>query len=407
MPGPLEGIRVLDFCHAAVGPWAACLLAEMGADVIKIEPPEGDRISRNPPPYKNGITTTYISMNLNKRIITLDPRDERDRQVIYKLLETTDVIMDNRRPGYMDRRGLGYEEVSRRNPRVVYCSSSGYGHRGPIRDMGSVDTFGQAISGFASVSGPQGGQPEGLKGGGAHIDLGTSVYIASGILAALYNREITGKGQWVQTSQMQAAMALSGPRGQEYWVSGQDPVPMGSGVGNIAPSRAYRGSDGRYVSLTAEDEPTWNRLCQALGMPNLASDPRFASNAERVGHRQELDSVIEGIIKERPAAQWTEILENHKVPCGLFFTMNQLRTHPQVRELHMLERVETPWGEVRVGGVPWRFSKTPAFITPTHLPGSDIEEVLAEAGFSKEQVGSYYQPNPWDHYLRSSGAAKG
>jgi len=408
MPSPLEGIRVLDFTHHGVGPWAACLLAEMGADVIKIEPPEGESMHRGPPPFKNGITTTFIAMNLNKRNITLDPRDERDRHVIYRLLETTDVIMDNRRPGYMDRRGLGYEEVSRRNPRIVYCSSTGYGNRGPIKDMGSADTWGQAISGFTSVNGPVGGVPEGLKSGGiAHLDLATSVYIVSGILTALYYREITGKGQMVGTSQMQACMALSGHRAQEYWVSGEDPVPMGSGVGNIVPSRAYRGSDGRYVSLTAEDEPTWNRLCQALGVSHLANDERFESNEKRVAHRQELDGIIEGIIKERPAAQWIEILEKHKVPCGLFFTMNQVRLHPQVKELHMVERIETPWGEMRVGGVPWRFSKTPAFITTTHLPGSDSEEVLASVGFTREQVPTTLSSKPWEANLRASGAKSG
>ena len=188
MTGALDGTKILDFTHWGVGPWAAALLAEMGADVIKIEPPGGDWISRQPPPYKIGVTTTYFACNPNKRIISLDPQDELGREVIRKMVETADVIVENRRPGFMQRRGIDYESVRKINPRIVYCSSSGYGYEGPLRDQASADTFGATISGFASVNGPVGGPTEGLKGGGAHVDFTTSVYIASGILAALYRR---------------------------------------------------------------------------------------------------------------------------------------------------------------------------------------------------------------------------
>ncbi|MDA0301910.1 MAG: CoA transferase, partial [Chloroflexi bacterium] len=261
MSGALAGLKILDFTHWGVGPWGVSLLAEMGADVIKIEPPGGDWISRQPPPYKNGITTTYLACNVNKRIISLDPASELGHEVILEMVRTTDVIVENRRPGFMARRGIDYDSVRKINPRIVYCSSSGYGYEGPLAEQASSDPFGSAISGFASINGPVGGPMQGLKGGGAHIDFTTSLYIAAGILSALYRREITGEGEWVQTSQMQAAMALSGPRAQEFYVSGEDPVPMGSGVGNIVPSRAYRASDGRYVSVSAPAPATWERLC--------------------------------------------------------------------------------------------------------------------------------------------------
>ena len=381
MPGALDGTKILDFTHWGVGPWGTALLAEMGADVIKIEPPGGDWISRQPPPYKNGITTTYFACNPNKRIISLDPQDELGREIILKMVETADVIVENRRPGFMLRRGIDYDSVRKINPRIIYCSSSGYGYEGPLHDQASSDPFGSTISGFASVNGPVGGPMEGLKGGGAHIDSTTSIYIASGILAALYRREVTGEGQWVQTSQMQAAMALSGPRAQEYHVSGENPVPMGSGVGNIAPSRAYLASDGRYVSVSAPDPGSWQRLCEALALPQLAGDARFIDNASRVQHRDALDAVIAEAIAGHASEDCVALLQRHRVPSGTFLIHNEVRIHPQVKALGMLRWTDTPHGELRLAGPPWQFSETPATITDSHQPGQDTDDVLAEYGF--------------------------
>lgn len=378
MPGPLEGIKVLDFTHWGVGPWSAALLAEMGADVLKIEPPDGDWISRQPPPYKQGITTTYFACNPNKRIVTLDPHQERDHAVIMRLATNADVIVENRRPGYMTRRGIDYDAIKAINPGIVYCSSSGYGYEGPLRDQASSDPFGSSISGFASVNGPVGGPGEGLKGGGAHIDFSTSIYIASAILAALYSRGVTGHGQWVQTSQMQAAMALSGPRAQEFYVSGKNPQPMGSGVDNIAPSRAYLGSDGKFVAVSATRPVEWINLCNALGLSQLINDPRFQNNAARVQARAELDALIEVEIAKRPAAEWVTFLQDAKVPAAPFLIHNDVRIHRQVKALKMLQWVDTPHGELRLASPPWEFSETPAFITDVHKPNQDTAALLAE-----------------------------
>jgi len=381
MKGPLDGIRVLDLTHYAVGPWSASLLGMMGADVIKIEPPEGDHLSKSPPPYKLGFATSYMASNVSKRCAILDLRDEKARQAVYTLLKTCDILVENHRPGYLERRGMDYETVSKINPRIVYCSCSGYGSQGPWRDMGSTDGYGSASSGFASVSGPVGGPPEGMKGG-SHIDLNASVYIASGVLAALYYRELTGKGQKVETSQMQTSMALAGPRAQEYFVSGENPLPMGTGVANLVPSRAYLASDGKYINITAPDNDAWRALCEALGLGQLASDPRFASNAQRVANRHELDRLIEQAIQQKPAAEWMGMLVSRKVPCGINYSYNELRMDPQVRQLRMLEQVLTPWGEIRVAGLPWRFSKTPGEVRPTRKPGQDTQEILDLVGFS-------------------------
>lgn len=376
MGGPLEGIKVLDFTHYGVGPWACTLLGQLGAEVTKIEPPEGDHLSEQPPPYKNGITAAYIAVNLNKTCATVDLRDEAAREAVTRLVAQADVVVENHRPGYMDRRGLGYEDVARINPRAVYCSSSGYGSRGPYRDMASTDPFGQAVSGFASVSGPTGGPPEGVKGG-SPADLSTSIYIVAGILAGLYRREQTGHGQTVEISQMQASIALTTSRAAEYFATGVDPVPEGSGIAHAVPSRAYRAADGKYVSISALDDSSWVRLLQALDPPELATDPRFASNASRVEHRTELDALLEAAVSGRPSAELFSLLESHEVPCGPLLTYNELRIHPQVKALEMLKQIDTPWGSVRVGGLPWRFSRTPGSITRTRRPGEDTDEILA------------------------------
>ena len=375
MSGPLTGIKVLDITHYAVGPWATSLLGMLGAEVVKIEPPEGDYVYRFPPPYKNGVTTSYMACNVSKKCIILDLKDEHVREAVNKLVKGCDVLVENHRPGFLERRGLGYGAVSKINQGIIYCSASGYGSRGPHKDMGSTDPFGAAFSGFASVSGPVGGPTEGMKGG-SHIDLTTSAYMVCGILAALYYRGLTGKGQKIETSQMQSAMALAGSRAQEYFVSGKNPLPMGSGVANVVPSRAFKTSEGKYINISAEDQVTWQRLCNALGMGQLIDDPRFKTNSLRVQNRDSLERILEATIKERPASMWLEVLEKVQVPCGLNFNYNEIRIYPQVRQLKMMELIETPWGEVRVGGVPWRFSRTPGEVKPTRKPGQDTNDVL-------------------------------
>ena len=377
MSGPLSGFRVFDATHYAVGPWACALLGQMGAEVIKVEPPGGDFLSRQPPPYKNGITAVYISMNLNKRCVTMDLRDEELQDVVTELVRSSDILIENHRPGFMERRGLGYEQAAAINPGIVYCSASGYGSRGPYHLMGSVDPYGQAISGFAAVSGPVGGPPEGLKQG-SHIDLTTSQYIVAGVLAGLYRRELTGRGQFVDTSQMSASIALSASRASEYFANGVNPPPLGSGVANVVPSRAFRASDGRYVNVSATDEPTWQRLCATLGLGDLAQDPGLQSNAGRVERRAEVEARIEAVLGAEASEHWLTLLAAELVPCGPYLSYNQIRINEQVREQRMLEQVDSHWGRVTVGGLPWRFSRTPGEIATTPRPGEDTEAVVAQ-----------------------------
>ena len=378
MSGPLEGIRVLSFGLAGVGPWSAVLLGEMGADVIKVEPLAGDNISRSPAPYKNGITTVYIASNLNKRLVQVDLHDETVRETMFELVRNSDILVENHRPGFLDRRGLSYETVHEINPRLIYCSSSGYGSKGPYADiqMGSSDGYGQAIGGFASVSGEIGSIPEGMKGT-SPLDHAASQYIVSGVLSALYHRETTGLGQFVDVSQMHASVGISAPRAAEFFASGVSPVPMGSGVGTIVPSRAFQANDKKWLNVSALDDATWQRLCAALELRSLASDTRLQHNAGRVEHRDEVDGALAAVFATQPAEHWIKLLLGAGVPAEGYWKFNQLRINEQVKEQKGIEDVDTPWGRVTVGGMPWEFSRTPGEIKPTHRPGSDTDEIMS------------------------------
>ena len=376
MSGPLSGLRVLDLSHYGVGPWACVLLGELGADVVKVEPPDGDYLSRNPPPYKNGITTVYLCSNLNKRLAQFDLQDEVIRETMYELVRQSDILVENHRPGYLDRRGLGYAAASKVNPRLIYCSSSGFGSYGPYKDYGSTDPYGQSISGFSSVNGGVGEEPEGMKGS-APADHGTSQYIVSGVLAALYNREVTGRGQFVDSSQMHAMVAASGPRAVEYFATGVAPVPMGSGVATIVPSRAYKAKDGKYVNISVLDDATWRRLCDTIDLGGLGLNGGLRTNAGRVAHRAEVDKAIEIVVATQPAQHWATLLTQAGIPAGLYLTFNNLRVNEQVHLKKMIEDVQTPYGRITVGGMPWLFSRTPGEIKSTHVPGSDNEEILS------------------------------
>ena len=372
MSGPLSGIRVVEIALAGVGPWSCTLLSEMGAEIIKVG--EGD-VERGPMPTKNGTSSMYLASNLGKTVARFDLHDEVVRETMFELVRQSDILIENHRPGYLDRRGLSYEAVSKINPRMIYCSSSGYGSYGPYAQMGSSDSYGQAIGGFASVSGPVGGIPEGMKGT-SPLDHGASQNIVVGVLAALYNREITGRGQLVDTSQMHAAVGISGPRAAEYFASGTSPGPMGSGTATIVPSRAFKGVDGKWMNLSALDEPTWQRLCAALGLPGLASDRRLQSNAGRVAHRAEVDGAIEAVIATQPAEHWIAALLAAGLPAGGYLNMNNLRINEQVRHQEMIKDLDTPWGRITVGGMPWKFSRTPGEIRPPVRAGTGNDEVM-------------------------------
>ena len=373
--GPLAGIRVLDISGLGVGPVTGLFLAELGAEVIKVEPPHGD-LALTVLPRQRGTSVLYISANLAKRGVILNLKDPADLERAYRLAERADVFIENFRVGVVERLGLGYETLARRNPRLIYCSLSGFGPHGPLALLPSIDTYIQAFSGFASLNGSVGSRGESLRNIG-FIDLTTSALTIPAILAALVLREGTGQGQHIVASMLEAAVALQTSRIAEFLATGRCAQPHGSGMPYAVPDQAFRVLDG-YIAVSARTQTEWERLCQALGQEQLLQDPRYRTLADRLVHRQALVAHLAEIFRAFPSAWWMQCLSEAGVPCGRFHTYDDMCQHPQVRINGLMAELPTShWGTIRVAGLPWSFSLTPGVLRAGPLPGSDTTAVLA------------------------------
>ncbi len=374
--GPLAGIRVLDISGMGVGPVTGLFLAELGAEVIKIEPPHGD-LALTVLPKQRDTSVLYISANLCKRGLTLNLKDPRDLDRAYDLVERSDVFIENFRVGAVERLGLGYEVLAARNPRLVYCSLSGFGPVGPLALLPAIDTYIQAFSGFASLNGSPGSKGESLRNIG-FIDLSTSAMTVPAILAALIRREQTGQGQHIVASMLEAATALQSSRIAEFFATGQSATPYGSGMPYAVPDQAFRVRDG-YLAVSARTQAEWERLCRALRQDDLLDDPRYRTLAQRIAHRDTLIPHLEAIFRTYPSAWWIKQLTQAEVPCGRFYAYDDMCLHPQVRLNGLMVELPTRhWGTIRVAGLPWSFSLTPGVMRPGPVPGGDTEQVLAE-----------------------------
>lgn len=383
MPGILEGIRVFDLTIAAVGPWASKLLGEMGADVIKVEAPEGELSHVIPPPIK-GTAVLYISANFNKRNIVLDLKQEGDRAIALKMIEQSDIFIQNMRPGAVERLGLGYDVVSQINPRLIYVAASAYGRVGPMATEAGIDPNLQAFSGWCSTTGQPDGEGEMFRHL-AHLDINTSSMIVEAVLQALLAREKTGKGQKIEIEMLAGALSLQTTRVAEFFATGQQPKPMGSATTTTAPHQAFLCEDQKYLAVGVVQEDQWPRFCRAVKLETLATDPRFATNPKRVEHRAELIPLLEAQFRTKPVAWWVIRLTKEQVPNSRIMDFEALRYHPQVLQNDQIVELQTPhWGTLAVDGIPWKFSKTPAGpIRPGGLKGEHTDEVLREFGFVK------------------------
>jgi len=375
MPGPLSGLRVVDVSIMAAGPWVGSLLGELGAEVIKIEPPAGDG-TRWVEPLQHGIGTNYLCLNVNKRGIVLDFKRPEGRTAALDLVATADVFVQNFRGGVIERLGLGYDAVRARNPGVVYCSVSGFGETGPLAKEACADFIMQAYSGFARLNGHRGDDVEAFRFTG-FLDLTTSIVAVEGVLAALLAREIDGVGQKVEVSMLQASLEMQATRIAELFGGGPCPEPLGSESPGLCPDRAFAVLDGE-VFVTAHDDSQWRGFCEAIGRTELVDDARFVTNAARVLHRVDLDAIVAPVLAARPMIWWQRAFDRHRVPCALAQNFEQLRYHAQVRDNQMVAEIETPqWGSVVVGGLPWHFATTPGEVTPPPVPGGDTERILS------------------------------
>jgi formyl-CoA transferase len=382
----LADLVVLDVTQVMAGPFCAMQLADLGADVIKVEPPGGDSTRR----WGEGAGTdsaAFNAVNRGKRGIVLNLKVPEARAVLRRLACRADVLVENYRPGVMAGFGLGYDALSAENPRLVYASISGYGQTGPDALKGGFDLVAQGVSGLMSVTGEPGGPP--VKCGVPLTDLAAGLFALSGILAALYHRAATGRGQYVDTSLVEAGVALSVWEATEYFSRNEVPQPTGSAHRLSAPYQAVRCADG-YITLGAANHRLFVRLCALLGHPEWAARPEFADDASRVRNRTALAASIEAITAERPRRYWLELFDANDIPCGPINTYADVASDPQVLAREMVIETEHPTlGRLRTLGSPVKLSATPA--DPRRrapLLGEHTLAVLAEAGYGAGEIGT-------------------
>ncbi|HVB78219.1 MAG TPA: CoA transferase [Candidatus Nitrosotalea sp.] len=375
--GALAGIKVLDLSAFAVGPWSAGLLATLGADVIKVDPPYGDPI-RRVRPQRAGEPTTYSVCNLGKRAITLDFKDPAAHRLVMEMAASADVIIENHRAGAMERVGVGYEQVSAVNPGIIYCSSGSFGDRGPMAGVGSTDPHGQAFSGFVALNGVDADHPEFLRYS-ALIDLFTSMYLAGAALVGLELRAHSGRGCHLVTSQMESAISLQMTRLSEYLATGIRFQPAGSASSAIAPSQAFRCRDGRYLNVSAPGAGQWQALCQVLSLAELIDDPRFLRNRDRLHNRAELTPILAGAMAKADLAWWRMRLAEAGVPAAEAHVLDDAVANPEEHPLgRFMQRVPHPVrGRMVVPRPPWDFSRSPAVARAPSLPGAHDAEIRA------------------------------
>ena len=385
--GPLAGLRVIEFCHVMAGPACGVMLADMGADVIKVERIDGgDDTRRTLPPDVNGESAAYMMMNRNKRGIVLDLKSEGGREAGRRLIAGADIVTENYRRGTMEKFGLGYENLRQDNPALIYASISGFGRSGPYADRGGFDLVAQGMSGLMSITG-EGPERPPVKVGAPVCDIIAGFLLAMGILAAYSHRLKTGEGQMVDTSLLEAGIATTYWQSAIAFATGEAPRAMGSAHPLNAPYQALRTRDG-YINIGGANERNWLRMLDVLGRPELGEDPRFAENAGRMANRDALIEELERSFATRTGADWLDALEAGGVPAGPILDVKQMHADPQVLARDMVVDLDHPKaGATRAIGLPVKFSETPGKVAaPAPLFGQHTREVLAEIGYSEAEI---------------------
>ncbi len=384
MQRPLEGVRVLDLSRVLAGPYCTMLLGDMGADVVKVESPQGDDTRSWGPPWAGGESAYYLCTNRNKRGITLNLRDPRAVEVVRRMAAASDIVVENFKAGTMERWGIGWEELHRLNPRLVYTNISGYGTTGPDATRLGYDFLGQAEGGWMSITGEPGGAP--MKIGVALVDIVTGIFAASATIAALYGAARDGEGQRVDLSLFESAVATLANVGSNYLVSGQPAKRFGNAHPNIVPYQIFATADGNLALAIAADRQ-YARFCELAGVPHLAQPP-YDRNADRLAHRDELIALLNPVLASKPTDEWMRLLEAEGIPAGVVRTVDQVFESPQAKARDMVCVIEHPTaGELRLSGLPYKLSATPLTIY-RHPPllGEHTDEVLAELGYTAPEV---------------------
>ncbi|GHA13813.1 CoA transferase [Devosia pacifica] len=378
---PLAGLRVLDLSQVMAGPFCCMLLGDMGADVIKVEPPGvGDQTRKSMGFRMKGEDSPgFLALNRNKRSITLDLKSEEGQRVLHRLVETADILVENSRPGVTKKLGADYETLSKINPKLIYASISGFGQTGPWSQRPGFDLIAQAMGGIISGTGIPGAEP--VKSGIPVGDLGAGMFACYGILSAVIGRQSSGLGQYVDTSLLDAALALSVWESTEYWATGKSPAPLGTANRMSAPYQAFAGSDGHFV-VGAANQKLWLIFCDVVGRPELRDDPRFKDNIDRVQRRDELAEVLRPTFLGRPANEWVELFLAAGVPAGPINDYSVALDNEHVHHRKAVMEIEHPVeGKFKALGFPAKLSRTPASVQrPPPLLGEHNDEILAELG---------------------------
>ena len=389
--GPLAGIRVLDLSRILSGPFMTMIFADLGAEVIKLEEPKnGDDTRQWAPPFQGEESAYFLSVNRNKRGIAVDLKRDEGRAIAQRLADIADILVENFRPGTAARLGLGYNELSQRNPALIYASISGFGQTGPYASEAGYDAIAQALGGLMSVTGEAGRAP--VRVGNSAADIGAAMWAAIGVLAALHERGATGRGRWIDVSLLDGQIAWLTYLASGYFASGEVPQRYGSAHPSIVPYQAMPTKDG-HLMVAVGNDALWRKFATLLGLGELADDPRFATNPDRVRNRGSLIPLLENALASRTSAEWALDLSAAGIPAGPINTIDVALAHPQVQYRDMVLSVEHPTeGTVRMVGSPIKLSgHTPAPTTAPPILGEHTDEVLAELGFSGVDIRALHE----------------
>jgi formyl-CoA transferase len=383
----LAGIRVVEVGNFMAAPFCTLQLADLGADVVKVENPDGGDQVRTTAPFLQGESSSFIRLNRNKRSLALDLKSAGGKEAFRRLIRRADVLVENLRPGTMADLELDYPRLSELNPRLVYVAASGWGQDGPYAQRPGLDIMAQGMSGLMSITGEEGGDAP-VKVGVPLTDLTCALYGALAALAALHVREKTGRGQFIDVCLFESGVSLAVWEAGRYFATGEVPAPLGSAHQTSAPYQALRASDG-FFTLGATSARNWEACCEVFGLPELKQDPRFARNHLRHQNRRELIPLIERVTSDRPARHWVEALERAGVPCGLLQTYDQVFNDPHLNARKFFpEAQHTKLGPVKQIGSPMRLSETPPRMARAGpLLGEHSAEVLGELGYSPDEIG--------------------
>jgi crotonobetainyl-CoA:carnitine CoA-transferase CaiB-like acyl-CoA transferase len=379
----LQRLTVVDLSSHLSGPYCAMLLADHGADVIKVERPDGGDDARGMPPFVGGESAPFMIWNRNKRSVVIDLKSEEGKAQLLALVDQADVLIENFRPGTLDRLGLGWSVLSARNPRLIYAAISGFGQTGPYRERGGFDLITQGMSGLMSVTGPKDGPPHRMPI--AISDVAAGMHLAVGVLAALEARHHTGRGQLVETSLLESAMSYGVYEAAHVAATGERPPRLGQAHRGSSPYQVFPTADG-WITVGAAQSNFWTRLCGMLGAPELEADPRFATNADRVRNNEALVALLEARFREKPSAHWLEALQKLGIPSGPVLEFEEAMADPHIVARGMVVETEHPAaGTIRTLGIPVKMSDTPGTLRrPAPRLGEHTAEVLGSLQRAKK-----------------------